>query len=80
MIHLMPLVLITTDWCLCDMRYELSSVWINMGIVSFYGVVNITVTKVSGKPIYPPFITWDTPLHWLIGLGLLPLFLGVYLL
>jgi len=56
------------------MRFEQRFIWLNLILALVYGAVNLTVTKVSGEPIYPPFITWDTPLHWFIGLMLIPWF------
>ena len=76
--HVLPLVVVTVDWCLSSMRYEWQSVWINLAIVIFYGLINLTVTKVSGEPIYPPFITWDSPVAYIIGFALLPVFAGVF--
>ena len=48
-----------------------------MAVMLVYGVVNITVTKVSGKAVYGP-LSWDSLLSWCLGLGLLPFAFGVY--
>lgn len=78
--HICPFGLTTIDWILNPMRYEKSTVAINLIVVSLYGVLNITFTKVTGSPVYPPFITWDSPLSWTIGFALIPLFAGVFYL
>jgi hypothetical protein len=41
--------------------------------VAVYGLINILYTKIKGKPVYDP-ISWDSPLSWTIGFGLIPLF------
>jgi uncharacterized membrane protein YwaF len=72
--HILPFSLTTIDWCLNRMRFEKRFIWLNLTLALIYGVINIVVTKVSGEPIYPPFIAWDTPLHWVIGMMCLPWF------
>ena len=78
--HICPLGYLTIDWLLSGIRYEKTTISLNMIVVGLYGVLNITFTKVTGKPVYPPLITWDSPLSWTVGLGLIPLFAGVYYL
>ena len=48
-----------------------------MGVLLFYGLVNLTVSKVTGVPVYPP-LSWDSILSWSIALAIFPLALGVY--
>lgn len=78
--HICPFGYVTIDWFLSAMRYEKTTIIPNLVVVALYGVLNITFTKVTGKPVYPPLITWDSPLSWTIGLALIPLFAGVYYL
>ena len=78
--HICPFGYVTIDWFLSAIRYEKTTIIPNLVVVSLYGVLNIVFTKVTGKPVYPPLITWDSPLSWTIGLSLIPLFAGVYYL
>ena len=78
--HILPFVLTTIDWSLTNMLYSSSAMLLNIGVVLVYGAVNIIVTYVTGKPVYPPFITWDSLLSWVIGLALIPLFIGIFYL
>ena len=78
--HICPLGYVTIDWFLNGMQYEKTTIIPNMVVVTLYGILNITFTKVTGKPVYPPFITWDSPLSWTVGLSLIPLFAGVFYL
>jgi len=78
--HICPLGYVTIDWFLSGMKYERTSIAVNIFVVTLYGILNITFTKVTGSPVYPPFITWDSPLSWTIGFALIPLFAGVFYL
>ena len=72
--HIMPFTLVTIDWCLNRMRLTKSFLCFNLLLALFYGMINNIITKVTRDPIYPPFIAWDTPLHWIIGFMLIPWF------
>jgi len=48
-----------------------------MGVMLAYGILNITVTKVTGKPVYSP-LSWNSFLSWCIGLALIPVAFGIY--
>lgn len=78
--HICPLGYVTIDWLLNAIKYEKTPIGLNLVVVGVYGIVNITYTKVTGSPVYPPFITWDSPLSWTIGFALLPLFAAVFYL
>ena len=78
--HICPLGYVTIDWILNSMKYESTLIWINLGVALLYGIVNIIVTKVSGEPVYPPFITWDSFLSWMIGVAILPFFALIFYL
>ena len=73
--HICPLTLTTIDWILGSMRYEKTTIWINIAAALIYGVVNIVFTKVTGEPVYPPFIVWDSFGTWMIGLSIIPLWI-----
>jgi hypothetical protein len=49
-----------------------------MAVVLFYGLFNMTWSKVSGTSIYP-VITWDSSKAWLIGCGALPFFMLIFI-
>ena len=49
-----------------------------MAVFLLYGLVNITVTKVTGTPVYDP-ISWDSVGAWFVGLAMLPLAFGYWL-
>ena len=72
--HVLPILLITIDWSINRMHFDWTFVWLNLILALIYGAINIAVTKISGDPIYPPIIAWDTPLHWVIGFLILPWF------
>ena len=77
--HICPFLYVTIDWTLSAMRYERTSIAINLIVVSVYGLINILYTKIKGTPVYDP-ISWDSPLSWTIGLCLIPLFALAYYL
>jgi hypothetical protein len=76
--HLLPLTLSFIEWCLNGIRFELNSFWLQMAIVVLYGLLNISITKLSGSPVYPAF-KWDTPISWLTGLSSTLLFALVFI-
>jgi hypothetical protein len=78
--HICPFTFITVDWALASMRYEKTTILINLGVACVYGLVNILFTKITGNAVYPPVLTWDSLLSWVIGFALIPLFaLAFYL-
>jgi len=76
--HVCPFVYVTIDWALCRIQYEKTSIGINMIIVAIYGLVNIAYTKLTGTAVYPPVLTFDSPLSWTVGFCFLPLFAAVF--
>ena len=50
-----------------------------MVVFLIYGVINITVTFATGRPVYDP-ISWDSFTAWMLGLAMIPLALGFYVL
>ena len=65
------------EWLLNRIFYEVNQVWANLGVFLLYGLINITVTYTTGKPVYKP-ISWDSVTTWLLGLGMLPMAVAFY--
>jgi hypothetical protein len=78
--HITPLGYVTIDWFLNGMQYEKTSIIPNMVVATAYGIFNIIFTKVTGSPVYPPLITWDSPVSWTVGFSIIPLFAGAFYL
>jgi len=76
-VHLLPIIYLLIDYSLNRIYFEWNQVWIQMACFLAYGALNITVTKVSGHPVYGP-MPWDSFGSWCIGLALLPFAFGVY--
>ena len=74
----MPLTCLITDFLLNRIYVEYNQVYANMTVFLLYGLVNLTVTKVSGTPVYDP-ISWDSVGAWFVGLAMLPLAFGYWL-
>ena len=72
--HILPLILTLIDFLMNRIFWEHKQVLPNMAIVAFYGIINIIVTKATGEPLYPPYITWSDWQSWLIGFSMLPYF------
>ena len=70
--HICPFAFTTMDWMLCNMRYEKTTFWINMAVALVYGIVNILFTYITGNAVYPPVLTWDSLVSWMIGLAIIP--------
>ena len=77
--HFFPLFCLSIEWSLNRIYIEKNQVYVNMIVFLLYGLINITVTYVTGKPVYDP-ISWDSFTAWLLGLAMLPLALGFYML
>ena len=71
-LHMLPICVLTIDWFLNRIYFELNQIWINLIIFAIYGLVNIGVTKGTGTPVYSE-ISWDSVGTWFLGLGMLPL-------
>lgn len=56
------------------MRYEKTTFWINIVAALVYGIVNVLFTWITGHAVYPPVLTWDSIVAWIIGLALIPFF------
>lgn len=54
------------------MKYEKTTFWINIFTAIVYGVVNILFTFITGNPVYPPVLTWDSIVSWVIGAAVVP--------
>ena len=77
--HAFPITFLFIDFVLNRIYFEWNQVYANMGVFLVYGLVNITVSKASGTPVYPP-ISWDSVTSWILGLSMLPLALLFYVL
>ena len=76
--HAFPLIFLITDWFLNRIYFEFQQIYANMLIFFIYGLTNLTVTMVTGTPVYPP-ISWDSVESWLVGVAMLPLAMGYYI-
>ena len=50
-----------------------------MGVFFIYGLVNVTVTYVTGEPVYSA-ISWDSIGTWALGCSMVPLAFLYYVL
>jgi len=79
--HISPILILTIDYCLNRIPFSLRHLPLSMGILLIYGIVNMTYTLVTHKPIYPPLnfhdfmsFVWAVVLVGLEAAG----FLGMY--
>ena len=75
--HSVPLTLLFIDWMFNRIYIEPKQWWIVALTFLVYGFINITVTKVSGTPVYGP-MPWDSPLSWVEGCMMLPIAIFMY--
>ena len=77
--HMFPLAFLITEWCLNRIYFEKNQVWANIGVILFYGLVNLTVTKVRGYPVYPP-LSFDSVVSWILAFAILPAAYGFFMM
>ena len=81
--HAVPIIVLFTDWFLNRIYFEWNQLYPNMIIFLFYGLVNLTVTYVTGVPVYEP-MSWDSVGSWFLALAMIPLaalyWVGLYYL
>ena len=81
--HLLPICVLFTDWLLNRIYYEWNQIYANLGVFVLYGIVNISVTLLSGKPVYS-MMSWDSVGSVMIALAIFPLatvyYIGLYYL
>ena len=81
--HSLPLIMLTIDFCVNRVYYELHSLWINLIYVIVYGLINMAYTLITGTAVYP-VITWDSIVACCVAFTMVPFFmllwLGVYYL
>ena len=75
--HLFPIVFLVIDWFLNRIYFEKNQIYANMLVFFIYGMVNLTVTLVGGKPVYPP-MSWDSFGSVCFALVMFPLAIGFY--
>lgn len=78
-IHAFPLLCITLDWAMNGMQYEFKTIWIDVGSILLYGIVNFVATKTTGEPIYEEVISWESWISLVIVLGLTVVFAGIFI-
>lgn len=76
--HSVPLFLLTIDFVLNRVYFELHSLWINVIFLNFYGVINFGYYEVTGKAVYP-VITWDSIYAVLAAFTMVPVFMLLWL-
>lgn len=77
--HIFPLFFMLTDWFLNGISFEKNHLWPNIIPCTIYLFVNLTVVKVSGKPVYPG-MTWNSFLSVLLALMAFPFGMGLWFL
>ena len=70
--HLIPICVLTIDWFLNRVYFEINQIWPNMLVFMLYGLVNIGVSKGRGYPVYAE-ISWDSVGAWFLGAAMVPL-------
>ena len=68
---------IIVNYIWLDVRLAFSHVKSLVGMAVVYGACNYYQTKISGKPVYH-FLTWEDYTSFVIYLGLVIGFVGVY--
>lgn len=76
--HSVPFVLLTIDFILNRVYYELHSLWINLKFLLWYGLLNFLYTKITGHAVYP-VVTWDSPVAYLVAMAMIPNFMLIWL-
>jgi len=79
--HTVPIFLVLIEFCLNSLVYEISFLYVaELPVIIIYGIINLILTKVKGKPVYP-VMSWDSVESVLFAVGILPiLILIAYLL
>jgi hypothetical protein len=68
--HIAPIVILTIDYCLNRIPFNLRHLPLSMGLMFIYGIVNMTYTLLSGDPIYKPLTFKNVMSYvWVIVLG-----------
>ena len=70
--HSMPLILLTTDWCLNGIGFEYAQILTNILVTMVYGLINYLYVTLKGETIYP-VLTWDSVTADLLALALIPI-------
>jgi hypothetical protein len=68
--HIAPITILSIDYCLNRIPFNLRHLPISMGLMLTYGVVNMSYTLATGRPIYPPLNYHDVmSFVWMIVLA-----------
>ena len=77
--HLFPVTFLITDWCINRIYFEKNQVHANVVVILIYGLINLTLTKVNGEPIYPP-LSFDSVISWILALVIIPASYGFFMM
>ena len=75
--HWLPLALLSLDWLLNRIYCEFNQITIALSFFVFYMLLNLIITKATGKPVYKAY-SWDSTAAWINGLILFPISAIVY--
>ena len=75
--HLFPFIFLSVDWFFNKIYFEANQVYFNLFVFFVYGMCNLTISEVRGKPVYPP-MSWDSVVAWAFALAMIPLALGFW--
>lgn len=67
----MPITITLIDWSLNAIVYDKQHILTQLPVFFIYGMVNLTIVKITGFVIYPG-VTWDSWLSWLLALSAFP--------
>jgi len=67
----LPITITLIDWSLNAIVYDKQHILTQLPVFFIYGMVNLTIVKITGFVIYPG-VTWDSWLSWLLALSALP--------
>ena len=68
--HAVPIIVLWVEWSLNSIWIEWNQIYPNLLGILFYGFINMIVTAINGKPVYPP-LSWDSFGAWALGLSIL---------
>eukprot|EP00347_Sterkiella_histriomuscorum_P008355 403345418 len=67
--HICPVTLLIIDFIQNRIHFSFKHLVVTQAVLTFYGFVNLTVTKVNHHPVYP-ILTFETVLSWLLAFTL----------
>ena len=75
--HAVPITVLWIDFALNRIYFEFNHFYATMFTFVLYGMINMTVTFVTGTPVYPP-MSFDSVSSWLTFFVMLPLAAAFY--